>query len=543
MAWDYSIWLIPHPHCMSDCSFSRPRQDATRFLSPTMAKAPSPSSGICYLVGAGPGDPGLMTLKGKECIEIADVLVYDYLCNIEHLRHAKPGTERIYVGKKAKDHTLTQDKINELIVKLTREGKIVTRLKGGDPVLFGRGAEEAAELADAGVRFEIVPGITSAIAGPAYAGIPVTHRDHCSQLTIFTGHEDPTKEDTSLDYAKIAKADGTKVFLMGVERMEEITGKFIANGADPDTPMALVRWATHGCQQTLVATLGTMAAKVKEAGFKAPAVAVVGSVVNERAKINWFENRPLFGKRIVVTRTRQQAGVLSKKLRDLGADVIELPTIRIEEPMNPLLFGELVQDCHTYEWIIFTSPNGVDAFFKMFDKLYNDARCIGGVRIACVGPGTAERVKARHLAVDLMPEKDFVAEGLVKALKDYQNFEHVNVLWVRGDDTREVIANELTALGAIVDEAIAYRTVPEKDDNLEALARLKNEGADMITFTSGSTVDCFMALGVALPEGCKIASIGPVTSEAVKKHGLTVDVTTEVNTIPGLVAAIQKHWA
>ena len=528
---------------MSDCSFSRPRQDAARFLSPTMAQAPSPSSGICYLVGAGPGDPGLMTLKGKECIEIADVLVYDYLCNIAHLRHAKPGTERIYVGKKAKDHTLTQDKINELIVKLTREGKIVTRLKGGDPVLFGRGAEEAAELAEAGVRFEIVPGITSAIAGPAYAGIPVTHRDHCSQLTIFTGHEDPTKEDTSLDYAKIAKADGTKVFLMGVERMDEITGKFIANGADPDTPMALVRWATHGCQQTLVATLGTMAAKVKEAGFKAPAVAVVGSVVNERAKINWFENRPLFGKRIVVTRTRQQAGVLSKKLRDLGADVIELPTIRIEEPINPLLFGELVQDCHTYEWIIFTSPNGVDAFFKMFDKLYNDARCIGGVRIACVGPGTAERVKARHLAVDLMPEKDFVAEGLVKALKDYQNFEHVNVLWVRGDDTREVIANELTALGAIVDEAIAYRTVPEKDDNLEALARLKNEGADMITFTSGSTVDCFMALGVALPAGCKIASIGPVTSEAVKKHGLTVDVTTEVNTIPGLVAAIQKHWA
>ena len=229
-----------------------------------------------------------MTLKGKECIEIADVLVYDYLCNIEHLRHAKPGAERIYVGKKAKDHTLTQDKINELIVKLTREGKIVTRLKGGDPVLFGRGAEEAAELADAGVRFEIVPGITSAIAGPAYAGIPVTHRDHCSQLTIFTGHEDPTKEDTSLDYAKIAKADGTKVFLMGVERMDEITGKFIANGADPDTPMALVRWATHGCQQTLVATLGTMAAKVKEAGFKAPAVAVVGDVVKERAKIYWF---------------------------------------------------------------------------------------------------------------------------------------------------------------------------------------------------------------------------------------------------------------
>jgi len=234
--------------------------------------------------------------------------------------------------------------------------------------------------------------------------------------------------------------------------------------------------------------------------------------------------------------------VLSKKLRDLGADVIELPTIRIEEPTDLLSFGELVQDCHTYEWLVFTSPNGVDAFFKMFDKLYKDTRSIGGVRIACVGPGTAERVRARHLAVDLMPEKDFVAEGLVKALKDQQNMENVNVLWIRGADTREVVANELTALGAIVDEAIAYRNVPERDDNLEALARLQKDGADLITFTSASTVDSFMALGVPLPEGCKIASIGPVTSAAIKKHGLLVDIAAEANNIPGLVAAIEKHW-
>ncbi|SKA93311.1 uroporphyrinogen III methyltransferase / synthase [Prosthecobacter debontii] len=509
-----------------------------------MSKSSAPSSpGICYLVGAGPGDPGLLTLKGKECIEAADVLVYDYLCNPELLRHAKPGTEKIYVGKKAKDHTLTQDKINELIVKLTREGKVVTRLKGGDPVLFGRGAEEATELAEAGVAFEIVPGITSAIAGPAYAGIPVTHRDHCSQLTIFTGHEDPTKEETSLDYAKLAKADGTKVFLMGVERMGEITGKFIENGASPDTPMALVRWATHGRQQTLIATLGTMAERVKETGFKAPAVAVVGDVVTERKNINWFESRPLFGKRIVVTRTRQQVGGLSKQLRQLGADVIELPTIRIEEPQNLMAFGELVQDCHNYEWIVFTSPNGVDAFFKMFYKLYKDIRSIGGARIAVIGPGTAEKVKEQHLAVDMMPEKNFVAEGLVAALKDYQSLENVSVLWVRGEETREVIANELTGLGAIVDEAIAYRTVPEKDDNLEAIARLVNEGADLITFTSASTVDCFMDLKVALPEGIQIASIGPITSDAVRKHGLKVDLEAETSTIPGLVEAVQKALA
>lgn len=500
------------------------------------------SSGICYLVGSGPGDPGLLTIKGRECIEAADVLVYDYLCNPELLRYAKPGAERIYVGKKAREHTLKQDEINELIVKLTRDGKVVTRLKGGDPVLFGRGAEEAAELAQAGVRFEIVPGITSAIAGPAYAGIPVTHRSHCSQLTIFTGHEDPTKPETSLDYRKLAEADGTKVFLMGVERMEEITGELIKHGADPGTPMALVRWATLGRQQTLVATLGTMAARVKETGFKAPAVAVVGDVVTERDAINWFENRPLFGKRIVVTRTRHQAGALTRRLAALGADVIELPTIRIEEPHNRMAFGELVQDAHTYDWIVFSSPNGVDAFFKMFYKLYHDARAIGGAKIAAIGPGTADKIKEYHLAVDLMPEKDFVAEGLVAAFKEKENIENLTVLWVRADEAREVIASGLTGLRAIVDEAIAYRTVPERDDNLEALARLKAEGADMITFTSSSTVEHFLELGVALPEGIQIASIGPVTSATARERGLKVDVEAHEHTIPGLVRAIAAHY-
>ena len=501
------------------------------------------SKGICYLVGTGPGDPGLLTLKGKDCIEAADVLVYDYLCNPELLRYAKPAAEKIYVGKKAKDHTMPQEGINALIVKLTGEGKVVTRLKGGDPVLFGRGAEEAGELAKAGVRFEIVPGITSAIAGPAYAGIPVTHRDHCSQLTIFTGHEDPTKPESSLDYAKLAVADGTKVFLMGVERIDEITTQLMKHGAVPSTPIALVRWATLGRQKTLVGTLRNIAEKVKDAGFKAPAVAVIGDVVNEREHINWFEKRPLFGKRIVVTRTRHQAGVLTRSLAALGADVIELPTIRIEEPLNKMAFGELVQDCHTYDWIVFTSPNGVEAFFKMFYKLYSDARSIGGAKIAVIGPGTADKVREYHLTVDLMPDKDFVAEGLIKAFKDNLSVENSTILWVRADEAREVIANELTGLGAIVDEAIAYRTVPEKEDNLDALARLKDEGADMITFTSSSTVEHFLALGVQLPEKIKIASIGPVTSATIKKHGLKVDVSAKEHTIPGLVAAIEKFYA
>ena len=496
--------------------------------------------GICYLVGAGPGDPGLLTLRGKECIELADVLVYDYLSNADFLRYAKPDAEKIYVGKKAKDHTLSQEGINKLIVEKTKEGKVVTRLKGGDPVLFGRGAEEAQELVDAGVAFEIVPGVTSAIAGPAYAGIPVTHRSHCSQVTIFTGHEDPTKPESSLNYAKIAQADGTKVMLMGVERIDEIVAKLIESGAKPATPIALTRWATTGRQKTVEGTLATIGQIVRDANFKAPAVCVIGSVVLERDKLNWFENRPLFGKRIVVTRTRQQAGELSKQLSQFGADVMELPTIRIEGPKDLKEFAQLVQDSHTYDWIVFTSPNGVDRFFEIFYKLYDDARSIGGVKIAAIGPGTADKIKANRLAVDLLPEK-FVAEGLVAAFKK-EGVENQTILWVKAEQTREVIANELTGMGAIVDEAIAYRTVPETESN-DAIVRFKDEGADVITFTSSSTVEHFLDLKLPMPEGIKIASIGPITSKTLKDRGLKIDIEAKDHSIPGLVEAIAKYFA
>ena len=322
--------------------------------------------GICYLVGAGPGDLGLVTLRAKECIGRADVLVYDALSSPELLQWTKAGCEKIDVGKRAKGHTLPQDQINALIVEKTQAGKIVVRLKGGDPMIFGRGGEEAAELAAAGVPFEIVPGISSAIAGPCYAGIPVTHRDHCTQLTIFTGHEDPTKGYSSIDYAQLAKAPGTKVFLMGMSRLREITSALTEHGAAPDTPIALTRWATTGAQQTLVGTLATIADSAEREHFGAPAVAVIGGVVNERAKINWFEKRPLFGRRIVVTRTREQAGELSKALRDLGADVNELPTIRIEHPDDHRQFAEFVTHAHEYDWLVFTSPNGVTKFFDYF---------------------------------------------------------------------------------------------------------------------------------------------------------------------------------
>jgi uroporphyrinogen III methyltransferase/synthase len=498
------------------------------------------NSGICYLVGGGPGDLGLVTLRAKECIENADVLVYDALSNPELLGWTKPGCVKIHVGKRAKDHTMPQDQINALIVEQTKAGKSVVRLKGGDPMIFARGGEEAAELAAAGVPFEIVPGISSSIAGPAYAGIPVTHRDHNTQLTIFTGHEDPTKGYSSIDYAQLAKAPGTKVFLMGVARLREITGAFIEHGAEAQTPIALTRWATTGSQKTIVGTLATIADIAEAENFSSPAVAVIGDVVKEREKINWFEKRPLFGKRIVVTRTREQAGELSKALRDLGADVIELPTIRIELPEDRLGFAEMVTHAHEYDWLVFTSPNGVEKFFDAFFATYDDARSLGNPKIAAIGAGTASKIREYRFAVDLIPER-FVAEGLIDAFKK-ESVENLTMLWVKAEESREVVGEGLAALGAIVDECIAYRTVPETEDPTGAKAKLAEEGADLITFTSGSTVDHFFALGLDWPEGCVAGSIGPVTSSTLRKHGMPPAFEANPHDIPGLVKAVLKHF-
>ncbi len=496
--------------------------------------------GICYLVGAGPGDLGLVTLRAKELIERADVLVYDALANPELLKWTKAGCEKINVGKRAKDHALSQEETNALIVTKTKEGKSVVRLKGGDPMIFGRGGEEAAELAKASVPFEIVPGISSTIAGPAYAGIPVTHRDHNTQLTIFTGHEDPTKGFSTVDYAQLAKAPGTKVFVMGVARLREISSSFISNGADSDTPIALTQWATTGAQKTIVGTLSNIADIAEAENFGSPAVAVIGSVVNERKTINWFEKRPLFGKRIVVTRTREQAGELSKALADLGADVIELPTIRIEHPEDRQSFAELVTHAHEYDWLVFTSPNGVERFFDAFYATYPDARSLGNPRIAAIGTGTANKIRDYRFAVDLIPEK-FVAEGLIDAFKK-DSIENLTMLWVKAAESRDVIYDGLTKLGAIVDECIAYRTVPETGDPTGAKARLAEQGADLITFTSGSTADHFFALGLDWPEDCVAGSIGPVTSEALRKHGQPPAFEASPHDIPGLTAAIVRYF-
>jgi uroporphyrinogen III methyltransferase/synthase len=497
-------------------------------------------NGMCYLVGCGPGDLGLVTLRARECIEQADFIAYDYLVNREVLAWAKPDAEIVYVGKQADQHTLPQDQINQLLIRKVQEGKTVARLKGGDPMVFGRGGEEAEELAEAGCPFEIVPGISSAIAAATYAGIPVTHRAFNTQLTIFTGHEDPTKEKSTLDYAGIAAAEGTKVMLMGVQRIDEIMQEFLSHGAAETTPVALVRWATTGRQQVLTGTIGTIAEIVRAEGFKPPAVCIIGGTVSLRDKLRWFDSRPLFGRRIVVTRTRDQAGDLTRRLRSLGADVIEIPTIRIEPPENLMLFGECVEDAHKYDWIIFSSPNGAAAFFDLFFKIYLDARAIGGCRIAAIGPGTEKKIREYRLSVDFVPERSVAEAFVTEFAAQFGSVENQTFLWVRGAEARPVIAEELSKGGAIVDQGIAYRTLPETRDLTGAQARFREEGADVITFASSSAVENFLKLRLPIPSGCKIASIGPITSQSCRDHGLKVDAEADPHTIPGLVAAIQR---
>ncbi len=496
--------------------------------------------GICYLVGAGPGDPLLLTLKGRQCLERAEVVVYDYLCNPELLKWAPAAAEKLYVGKKAGSHTMRQEEIDALLIMKTKAGKTVTRLKGGDPFVFGRGGEEAEALAEAGCRFEIVPGVSSAIAGPAYAGIPVTHRKHTSMFTIFTGHEDPTKPDPSLDYKALATSPGTKVMLMGIERLRSITARLRDEGMSAVTPVALVRWASTGYQKTLVGTLEDIAGMAEASSFEAPAVAIFGDVVNLRHSLNWFENLPLFGKRIAVTRTQSQAGELVAALRELGADAYEMPTIRIEPAPDKREFYELAAYAHSYDWLIFTSPNGVDAFFKAFYELYKDARSLGGVRIAVIGPATAERVRSYHFEVDLVPEKHIAGE-IVTALQKETTIDNLKILLVRGEKARDDLPKELSRLGAIADEAVAYRTVPETTDSI-GMARYHREGADMVTFTSASTAENFQALQLPTDKKPCFASIGPITSKAMRGLGMRVDLEAKSHDIPGLIRAITEFY-
>ncbi len=501
------------------------------------------SNGTVYLVGAGPGDAGLLTMRGAELIGRAEVLVYDALVNPDLLRLAPPGAEIIYGGKRAKDHAIPQDELNQLLVKKAREGKCVVRLKGGDPYVFGRGGEEAEELADAGIPFEVVPGISSIVAAPNYAGIPLTHRDHCSSFTVITGHEDPTKAETALDYAQLARTPGTKVVLMGVERIREIAKSLVAHGMARDTPVGMIRWGTTGRQQSIAGTLATIADLVAEKKFTAPAVTIIGGVVSLREKLNWFEKRPLFGQRIVVTRTREQASQLSRQLLTLGAEVLEIPTIKIELPDERLALVDALQGIGEYNWIVFTSPNGVSKFFEFFFKAYEDIRALGNLRIAAVGPATAAKLQELHLRVDVMPE-EYVASKIGAALKKFESPENLRYLLARAQVANPDLPKELEGMGAIVDDVPVYKTVPETEDANGAAARLLEDGADWVTFTSSSTVESFHTrfdlpkLRKQFPK-LKLASIGPETTKAIEALGLKPDLEARKHTIEGLAQALR----
>ena len=501
-------------------------------------------TGTVYLVGAGPGDAGLMTLRGAELLARADVVVYDALVNPDLLRLAPRDSEKVFAGKRSKDHAIPQEQLNQLLVDKAREGKCVVRLKGGDPYIFGRGGEEAEELADAGVRFEVVPGISSFIAGPNYAGIPITHREHCSSFTVITGHEDPTKSEASIDWSQVASSPGTKVILMGVERIRALSAELIAGGMPPQTPVAMVRWGTTGRQQSIEGTLETIADTVDKQGFKAPAVTVIGDVVTLRKKLNWYENQPFFGKRVVVTRTREQASQLSARLKEKGAEVLEIPTIRIAPPDNKQDLLDALLALNTYSWIVFTSPNGVTSFFEYFFKAFDDLRDLGGMRIAAVGPATAEKLKQYHLKVDLMPE-EYVTSRIAAALNAFESIENLNILLMRAQVANPELPKALTELGAIVDDVACYKTVPETEDLTGAASDLLESGADWITFTSSSTVEHFnnrFKLADLLQKfpGLKLASIGPETSKALANLGLKPAMEARTHTIQGLVEGLEK---
>ena len=526
--------LILGCNCLPDSIVPR---RVPRFMSDT--------TGTVYLVGAGPGDAGLFTMRGAELLKRADVVVYDALVNTDLLRLAPADAEIIYGGKRAKAHAIPQDQLNQLLVDKAKEGKTVVRLKGGDPYLFGRGGEEAQELKAAGVSFEVVPGISSFYSAPNYAGIPVTHRDHCANFTVLTGHEDPNKEESSIDWEQLAKASGTKVVLMGVERIRRITERLIENGMDAETPVAMVRWGTTGRQRSIDGTLSTIADVVEETGFKAPAVTIIGGVASLRSELNWFENRPFFGKRIVVTRTRKQASRLSSQLSELGAEVLEIPTIRVEPAADRQAVVDAMMELNSYSWLVFTSPNGVDMFFDMFFKAFPDLRDLGGVRIAAVGPATAAKLKDLHLAVDVMPQK-YLTKEVAQAINEFENVENLKILLARAKVANPDLPKELEELGAIVDDIACYQTVQETEDVTGHAEDFSENGADVITFTSSSTVENFHAR-FDLPAMVKkfpdlaLASIGPETSRAIIELGLQPDIEATEHTIAGLVEALQSE--
>ncbi len=498
--------------------------------------------GKVYIIGAGPGDPGLITMKGVECLHRADVVVHDYLVGKEILRHAGKEARLVYVGKIGGHHSISQENLSRMLVEEALKGLTVARLKGGDPFIFGRGGEEAEVLQKAGIPFEVVPGVTSAISVPAYAGIPLTHREFNSTVAFVTGHEDPDKGESRIDWEKISAIE-TLVFLMGVKNLSTIVSSLMKNGRSPYTPVALIRWGTTPDQETLTGTLGDIVSLAKERKFLPPAVFVVGDVVKLRDRLGWFEKKPLFGKGIVITRPEVQSEEFAALLRDEGARVVSFPTIRIVQPEDYGDLDQAITNIEKYQWIVFTSANGVRSFFERFCKLRNDIRDLKGIQICTIGPATRARVEEYNIRVDMVPQ-EYVSDAVVEAFRD-MDIAAANILLPRAEIAGDTIPNGLSGLGAQVDVATAYRTVSSGEDG-EVIKELMDSGKiDVITFTSPSTVINFIDIigkETTIPNHIKIACIGPVTEDACRRTGLGVDIVQGPYSIPGLVDAIKANF-
>jgi uroporphyrinogen III methyltransferase / synthase len=503
------------------------------------------NNGVVYLVGAGPGDPSLITLRGVECLQRAEVVVYDYLANEQLLCHAPESAERIYAGKIGGRHNQGQDEINSLLVAKAGAGKVVVRLKGGDPYVFGRGGEECEALRDAGIPFEVVPGVTAAVGASAYAGIPLTHRDVTASVAFVTGQEGKGKDESGIDWDRLSLGSGTVVFYMGITTLRRNMQRMLEHGRSPDTPVALVRWATTPCQQVLVGTLADIADRAEECGFKPPAITIVGEVVALREKLKWFDRRPLCGKKIVVTRAAEQAGAFSSKLSARGATVLECPTIRLVGPESWQLLDLAIRELSGYDWVVLTSGNAVRYFFQRMDALGLDARALAECKICAVGPKTADEIRSFGIKPDLVPV-DYKAEGVIEEFSRL-DMQGSRILFPRADKARDVIPRELKRMGAHVDSPVAYRNIFPERLPPETLFALEKRSVDCITFTSSSTVQNLAAmlgeeLMLDMLKGVAVASIGPITSKSCRDLGLKVDIEPELYTLDALADALEAHF-
>jgi len=502
-------------------------------------------NGYVYLIGAGPGDPGLITVRGRECISLADVVIYDYLAHPGLLEFAGPGAELIYAGKIGGAHNREQGQINDMLVEKALAGKVVARLKGGDPFIFGRGGEECEVLAAAGIPFEVVPGVTAGSGATAYAGIPLTHRDFTTSVTFVTGHESPAREVSGIDWPCLGRGNGTLVFYMGMKNLAGITENLMAHGRPADTPVALIRWGTRPEQEVLIGTLADIGERARKAVFRAPAITVVGEVVRLRDKLRWFDTRPLFGVGVLVTRATDQAGAFSRILRGYGARVVDCPAIAVTRPEDFIVLDKAIRSLSGFDWVVLTSANGVKAFF---DRLYHmglDSRALGSCRVAVVGPGTAEALAAHGIRPDLIPG-GYRAEGVVEAFAALDTFGK-RCLWPRGDRARDVIRLGLEKLGMEVEAPVAYCTVMPDSLPADALEDLEKRRINCISFTSSSTVSNLAVLVgenrlLHLLEGVAVASIGPITSDACRDLGLRVDIEPHDSTIEALAGEIARFF-